>query len=1048
MNRPLLSVCLITYNQVAYIKQAIDSVLMQETDFTWNLVIADDYSTDGTREILIDYKNKYPEQIKLILQKKNVGAEKNWLELINYPRSKYIAYLDGDDYWTDPHKLQIQVNFLEKNLTYALCFHLTKVFFEHTEGQEAIWPVISDKNKITVKELLQENFIPSNSVVYRRQNYEAIPSGLIPGDWYMHLYHAQFGKIGFIDEVMSAYRRHEGSLWWDSQRDIVKHWQSYGIGHIALFIELIKLYGNDKDLVAIIGNSLRAVVETLLSVEKVLAKEVVTYLCSQSPDLLVMVITSQQKEVELRVKLFEEQSTKLEMTNQEILTLRADLFKARDELFNVRDEVNALKNSRVLGRIMKVRDYIGEQRPKVASVPKRTLHGVRVIGAPLVPAPVRRKIKTVYKNSKSINTFTKEQLASNDIWSKSLPLVSVVIPYYNRADTIDDTLRSLRSQTFTNFETILVDDGSPDLDSIEKLKDIEKNSPQISVIRQKNQGVAAARNNGIKQARGKYVVCLDSDDMLDPTYLEKAVILLETQPDVAIATTWMDMFGIKKERFKNVSYDPLQLYKDNMVITAAMFRKQAWEVAGGYKPKIGYEDWDFWLSLGENGFWGRLIPEALFQYRTSMQSRYVDDKDVHWSNLQSIRELHPKYRASINGLMAQRQAVKQVIDTDTAFINISNIISFLPAPSDKPNVLITIPWMTFGGAETLIYNYCREIKDDINITFVTGLQSEHEWEYKFKEITPNVYHLANLFDDENLYIEFLANYIHTRNISLLHIIHNGFTFKMLSELKKRFPKLRVSVTMFNDRVEYFEQSIEHQEYIDSYVSDNEKVAKNYRQRIGPESHVTVIPNGINCYDEFSPKLYDRAKERTNLGIEEGDIAVLFVGRLSVEKNPNIIIQVAEKLLTRDKHSNLKFFLIGDGPMREEIETMIQKVDDTRINYLGYQSEIARFLSAADIFILPSSIEGFPLSILEAMAMRVAVVASDVGAVAEVVESGKEGFVVKPGDVEEIAEAVTILSKNREMLAEVKDSARRKVETKYSNRILGKNYRALYNKLLG
>ena len=91
---------------------------MQKVDFDYELIIADDYSTDGTREIILDYKENYPGLIKLILQKRNVGPGKNWLDLIEAPKSKYIAYFEGDDYWTDPYKLQKQVDFLEANEGY------------------------------------------------------------------------------------------------------------------------------------------------------------------------------------------------------------------------------------------------------------------------------------------------------------------------------------------------------------------------------------------------------------------------------------------------------------------------------------------------------------------------------------------------------------------------------------------------------------------------------------------------------------------------------------------------------------------------------------------------------------------------------------------------------------------------------------------------------------------------------------------------------------------------------------------------------------------
>ncbi len=1037
--QPLVSVVSIAYNQEKYIRAALDGMVMQKTDFDFEIIVADDCSTDTTPSIIQEYAAKYPDLIRTVLRKKNLGAIANSVSTLREATGKYVALCEGDDYWIDEHKLQKQVDLMEANPGYALCFHPIRVFFDDGNQEDSIWPSIKDKTSINIEQLLTENFIPTNAVMYRRQNYDHLVQNVMPFDWYLHAYHSQFGEIGFIDDVMSTYRRHEGGLWWEAHSNLEKHWKKYGLQQVSMFRELLRMYGKNEKLNAVICKSMGGLFRTVLKIDQKFAEEVLVHIAQESPVALTNLVVNLEEEIEEKTDLLDKKKHKLVESTNEVLSLRT-------EVFHLRDEIQSLRNSRVLGRIIKTRDVVGEARKQATSLPRRTVHKVRVVGAPLVPARVRKRIKAVYKRAKSIDRNQTVKVLSYKPWDISKPLVSVVIPYFNRADTIDDTLQSLDWQTFIDFEVLLVDDGSTDVVSIDKLADLKQHTLNITVIRQANQGVAAARNTGISQAQGKYVICLDSDDMLDPTYIEKAVALLETQPDVAIATSWMDVFGVKKERYKNIPYNPLQLYKNNMVVTAGAFRKDAWEKSGGYKSGIGYEDWDFWLTLGEHGFWGKLIPEALFLYRTSMQSRYVEDKDVHWNNMKKIRDLHPKYVSNVKRLLAQRRQTRHTVEPANALINLSLPQSFKTAGNNKPNVLITVPWMTFGGAETLIYNYCREIKEDFNITFVTGLLSDHEWEYKFKEITPNVYHLANLFDDEALRLEFIANYIKTRNIQLLHVIHNGFTFKMIPELKKRFPDLKVAVTMFNDRVEYFEQSIGYAEYIDNYISDNSKVAKNYQKQIGPSANTTVVPNGINCYEEFSPSLFDREKERATLGLDDRQLGIFFVGRLSEEKNPDVFVEVAEKLLKSAPDTRLKFFVIGDGPMRAEIEQMIKRVNSPSILYLGYQSEVARYFSAADIFVLPSSIEGFPLSILEAMAMRVVVVASDVGAVAEVVENNKEGFVVSPGSVDEIADALLVLSKDHSKLANMKKSARKKVEAKYSNRILGSNYKKLYKSL--
>lgn len=252
MKRPLLSVCLLTYNHEKYIRQAIDSILAQEVDFTWQLIIADDCSTDGTQNILREYKQQYPERIHLILQKENVGPEENWLDLISYPKSKYLLYAEGDDYFTDTHKLQAQVDFLEAHPDFALCFHPVKVVYQDGSKPEGIFPTPAErfnKQVLRMDDLLLGNFIQTNSVVYRWQFNEVnikdvFPRGISPGDWYLHLLHAQTGKIGFIDKAMSVYRRHSAGIWWESDRHVERIWRKYGAAHILLYTEMLKFKGS------------------------------------------------------------------------------------------------------------------------------------------------------------------------------------------------------------------------------------------------------------------------------------------------------------------------------------------------------------------------------------------------------------------------------------------------------------------------------------------------------------------------------------------------------------------------------------------------------------------------------------------------------------------------------------------------------------------------------------------------------------------------------------------------------------------------------------
>ena len=122
-NKVVLSVCIRSFNQKRFICQALDSVLEQKTMFPFEIIVSDDCSTDGTREILLEYQQHYPERIRLILGESNVGGPCNLRRVIEASTAKYITCLDGDDYYIDKYKLQKQVEFLEENDRYSACFH-------------------------------------------------------------------------------------------------------------------------------------------------------------------------------------------------------------------------------------------------------------------------------------------------------------------------------------------------------------------------------------------------------------------------------------------------------------------------------------------------------------------------------------------------------------------------------------------------------------------------------------------------------------------------------------------------------------------------------------------------------------------------------------------------------------------------------------------------------------------------------------------------------------------------------------------------------------
>ncbi len=211
-----VSVKIITYNHEKFIAQAIDSILMQKVNFDYEIVIGEDCSTDNTRDIVIDYQKRYPDKIRLLLPEKNLGARKNSNQTLRACQGEYVAWLEGDDYWTSPHKLQKQVDFLDNHLECAMCFHATTIVYEDGGREPRNYRPPNLKKFFTLEDVLINNFIATGSVMFRGGLVVELPeefSKLKMGDWPRHVLTAQYGKIGYIDEIMGVYRYHKGGVW-------------------------------------------------------------------------------------------------------------------------------------------------------------------------------------------------------------------------------------------------------------------------------------------------------------------------------------------------------------------------------------------------------------------------------------------------------------------------------------------------------------------------------------------------------------------------------------------------------------------------------------------------------------------------------------------------------------------------------------------------------------------------------------------------------------------------------------------------------------------
>lgn len=214
MNTPLVSIAVLTYNHERFIIQALESFLRQQTTFDFEIVIGDDASTDGTKNILKKFENEYPEKFCVTIQDSNIGMIPNFINTIQRCRGKYIAFCEGDDFWIESDKLQVQVDFLESNPNYGICFHDAQIYDDTLQMLKPDDITKSDKTDYDLDDLVIENFMHTPTVVLR--NDFKLPEDFVTlpiGDWPLYLLMLNQRKIKKIKRVMAVYRVHNQSAW-------------------------------------------------------------------------------------------------------------------------------------------------------------------------------------------------------------------------------------------------------------------------------------------------------------------------------------------------------------------------------------------------------------------------------------------------------------------------------------------------------------------------------------------------------------------------------------------------------------------------------------------------------------------------------------------------------------------------------------------------------------------------------------------------------------------------------------------------------------------
>ena len=303
--------------------------------------------------------------------------------------------------------------------------------------------------------------------------------------------------------------------------------------------------------------------------------------------------------------------------------------------------------------------------------------------------------------------------------------VSIITPYYNTEEFFVETFVSLQAQSLQNWEWVIVDDGSTDQESVNRLAKIAAKDERIKVIRQTNAGPGAARNMAFRNASGRYICLLDSDDMVEPTYLEKAVWFLDSNPEFAFCNSYSVIFG-EQEYLWTTGFERGKAHlQANSGPPISVIRRSAYADCGGFDESIrfGHEDWDFWLAMAKTGHWGYTIPEFLQWYRKRGNGRFEQIMRSGNVNAEFERMMHRKY----DGLDKHfpEPVRRHPLPYETIEMN-SLVCNPLVANPHSRRIMFLIPWMVTGGADRVNLDLIEGLTSKgLDITFCETLPSDH-----------------------------------------------------------------------------------------------------------------------------------------------------------------------------------------------------------------------------------------------------------------------------------------------------------------------------------
>ena len=633
------------------------------------------------------------------------------------------------------------------------------------------------------------------------------------------------------------------------------------------------------------------------------------------------------------------------------------------------------------------------------------------------------------------------------------PLVSVIIPAYNAGQFIREALDSALAQTWQDTEIIVVDDGSPQLAAWVTLV----YPGRVTYVWKTNGGPASARNAGIRRSRGEFLAFLDADDVWEPDKLATQLAAFQQHPEAGMVYA-----AVRKidEAGRPVASAPVrrpsgriaaELFMGNVIPTSTVvIRRKCLEAVGLFDESpelISVEDYDLWLRFAER-FDVVAVDRPLVRYRVSPSGisqntarSYAGEQRVieravarAGSQRLELAALLPRRLAQLHFACGHEYfTAGRLGEARTQFAQslrhqpgrartwLYYAATFLGSPAiaqarrlkrrtgGPVRVMHVLNTLETGGAEHVVLNVAQHLDRAAFDVHVCSLAGDGPLAREFQALGVPV-HAVRRRPGVDLGLPFvLARLIRRERIDLVHT-HNAGPW-LYGGLAAKLAGARLCHTEHSNLFPHQRRMLRAERWLARWteviISDSEKVKRHLVERQGvPAGKIRVVVNGVDTR-RFGAEGGAPAQARRLLGLNGDQPVVGTVGRLVPVKDHRTLLAAFRRVA--EQHPAGRLVIVGDGPLRGDLVRLAGTLGlSDRVRFLGERRDIPQLLRAFDLFVLSSVSEGMPLTVLEAMAAGVPVVATRVGGVPEAVVDRETGWLVPPGDPESMAGAVLAL----------------------------------------